>query len=241
MLSFFQKKENILEAGILKGMTDIHSHFLPEVDDGSQSTDDTLSALAYMQAAGIRRIYLTPHIMADYSLNHPAFLRKRFQALTKKYTGEIELKLAGEYMLDSGFAPQMAGGLLTMAGNHLLVETSYLSPPPDLKNMLYEITIEGYTPIIAHPERYLYMNEKDYARLKAKSYKLQLNLFSLAGVYGNPVRERAEHLLKEDMYDFTGSDFHRLPDYERGIKELNLNSRQIEKLKQLIANNEGLW
>ena len=241
MFHLFQKKQNILDTGLLEGMTDIHTHFLPQVDDGSQSPDESLSALSFMQSIGIKRIYLTPHVMADYNLNKPEFLSQRFSLLEEKYSGGIELKLAGEYMLDSGFSTQQKEGLLTMAGKHVLVETSFLSPPPDLENMLYEIMLDDYTPIIAHPERYLYMDKKEYKNLKDKGYKFQMNLFSASGFYGHSVKERALFLLKENLYDFTGSDYHRLSDYERGLKELNLRPSLIDKLKELIANNNSLW
>ena len=118
----------------------------------------------------------------------------------------------------------MADGLLTYADRQVLVETSYLSPPPDYLNLLYELSLEGYTPVLAHPERYMYMTKEDYFRLKDKGYKFQLNLFSLAGVYGARPAKYAAYLMKEGFY----------------LARLKLSGKMLDGLREVLENNKGL-
>ena len=134
----------------------------------------------------------------------------------------------------------MADGLLTYEDWQVLVETSYLSPPPDYLNLLYELSLEGYTPVLAHPERYMYMTKEDYFRLKDKGYKFQLNLFSLAGVYGARPAKYAAYLMKEGFYDYAGSDLHHPDDYKRNLARLKLSGKMLDGLREVLENNKGL-
>ena len=131
--------------------------------------------------------------------------------------------------------------LLTYAdGVHVLVETSYFAPPVEMTEILYSLALNGYKPIIAHPERYQYMSKKDYRTLKDKGYEFQLNFLALAGYYGDSVYERAIDLLDNNMYSFTGSDFHRLSTFQRATKHLKLNSKRTDKLLKLFENNSTI-
>jgi len=112
MFSWLSSETNILKSGLLKGMTDIHAHLLPGVDDGMASVEESLAAIEYLYEIGVRRIFLTPHIMEDIIENHPDFLQKRFEEFCKKNKSPVELRLAGEYMLDTGFKKQTEEGLL---------------------------------------------------------------------------------------------------------------------------------
>ena len=162
MFSLLFPKKNAVHTDLLRGTADVHSHLLPGVDDGVQSADDMQAALNAMQEAGVERVFLTPHVMADLPDNRRSYLQDRFACMKQFAPEGIELKLAAEYMLDAGFRLQMADGLLTYEDRQVLVETSYLSPPPDYLNLLYELSLEGYTPVLAHPERYMYMTKEDY-------------------------------------------------------------------------------
>jgi tyrosine-protein phosphatase YwqE len=144
-------------------------------------------------------------------------------------------------MMDAGFTSFIKKGMLTMAGRHVLVETSYLSPPPGMNNLLYELNLSGYQPVIAHPERYMYMRENDYRRLKEKGYKLQLNLFSLTGAYGLAAERNACFILKQGLYDFLGSDVHRLDYYRESLNCLSPTRSQLKELERLAVNNQALW
>jgi len=241
MFSIFNRKRHIIETGLLVDSADIHNHLLPGVDDGIQTAADSMAAFRGLHEMGVSRFFLTPHVMEDLS-NTRASLEKRFKEFKPSIPKELTVKLAAEYMLDAGFAVHVEEGLLTMGyDRQVLVETSYMSPPPGMMKMLYELTLRGYTPIIAHPERYVYMMPHDYELLKSKGYRFQLNYLSLAGFYGKPVYVRAHDLLKSRMYDYTGSDFHHLDKHRWGLGHLELTKSETEMLRTLFANNKFLF
>lgn len=202
----FHKTTVLSRSGLLKGMVDCHSHLLPGVDDGVQSMEESLQILREMEQQGIRRVWLTPHIMEDIP-NETLALQRKFWELLQQYRGAVELKLAAEYMLDNLFEERLEKEdllLLEEGKRFLLVETSYFNPPMDLLSVLQRIQKKGYYPLLAHPERYEYMQKEDYNTLKEEHISFQLNLPSLAGMYGKHVQKKAEDLLKAGMYDRMG-------------------------------------
>lgn len=233
MTPLFTCKQTLVNAGFFHGFTDRHCHILPGVDDGVQTADEALRVLTVYETLGVTAVVFTPHIMQEAG-NTPASLTARFEEFRRQYTGCITLSLGAEYMLDGGFEAHLnSETLLPVAEELLLVETSYLSPPNRFDEMLYAISMSGYTPVLAHPERYLYLNEGDYQRLKEKEYLFQLNLPSLAGVYGERIRRRAFRLLEADMYELVGTDLHRLAMFERYLPELRLSPEHIKMLEKL--------
>lgn len=208
----FRKRQTLAQSGFFRGFVDWHCHILPGVDDGVQTMDEALHILAAYERLGIREVWLTPHIMEDIP-NPTARLRERFAELLAAYKGNVVLNLAAENMLDKLFEERLEqGDLLPLGkdGRHLLVETSYFNPPMGLDDILRRIQAKGYYPLLAHPERYIYMEENDYARLKSMHIKFQLNLFSLMDLYGKEARKRAKELLNKGMYDYIGTDLHRI-------------------------------
>lgn len=206
----FSKKQTLAESGFFKGFTDWHCHILPGVDDGVQTMDEALAILAEYERLGIKEVWLTPHIMEDIP-NTTAHLRKRFAELQAAYTGSIALHLAAENMLDPLFEQRLAAGdLLPLEpeGNRLLVETSYFNPPIDLYGMLERIKSAGYHPVLAHPERYLYMSPADYRKLKASGIEFQLNLPSLYGLYGGTIQKKAKWITITNLHSYIGMDLH---------------------------------
>ena len=207
----FRKKQTWEQSGFFRGFTDWHCHILPGVDDGVQTMDEALEILAEYERLGVREVWLTPHVMEDIP-NSTDGLRERFAELQAAYKGKVELNLASENMLDRLFEERLQkDDLLPWGkdGKHLLVETSYFNPPMGLNNILLRIKAKGYYPVLAHPERYLYMRRDEYERLKSMDIKFQLNLFSLTGLYGKEAQKKANDLLKAGMYDYTGTDLHR--------------------------------
>ena len=207
----FRKKQTWEQSGFFRGFTDWHCHILPGVDDGVQTMDEALEILAEYERLGVREVWLTPHVMEDIP-NSTDGLRERFAELQAAYKGKVELNLASENMLDRLFEERLQkDDLLPWGkdGKHLLVETSYFNPPMGLNNILLRIKAKGYYPVLAHPERYLYMDMAAYQRLKSLDVKFQLNLFSLTGLYGKDAQKKANDLLKAGMYDYTGTDLHR--------------------------------
>lgn len=208
----FRKKQTLEESGFFRGFTDWHCHILPGVDDGVQTMEEALQILAEYERLGVKEVWLTPHIMEDIP-NTTQHLRERFKELQATYQGNVVLNLASENMLDKLFEERLEkNDLLPLGkdGKHLLVETSYFNPPMGLNNILLRIKAKGYYPILAHPERYIYMNEKNYQMLKSLGVKFQLNLSALMGRYGKDVQKKASRLQKTGMYEFIGTDLHRL-------------------------------
>ena len=209
------KKMSLLSSDVLKGMSDRHSHILYGVDDGVKTLEEALDILKYEEAAGIKEVWCTPHVMEDVP-NTTETLKARFGQLKSIYDGPIVLNLAAEYMLDNLFEERLeAHDLLTMEDDIVLVEASTIAAPYDFKGTLGRIMSEGYRPLLAHPERYRYLTEKDYEVFMEMGISFQLNLASLTGYYGESTARKAEWILKKGWYMAIGSDCHRF----RSIKE----------------------
>ena len=226
----FSRKVSLAQSGILQGFTDCHSHLLPGVDDGVQTLAESLDILALMERQGIRKLWLTPHIMEDYP-NQSADLRVKFAKLKAAYQGPIQLELAAEHMLDHLFEERLAADdvLPLEEGKHfLLVETSYFNPPMDLEHMLQRIQAKGYYPLLAHPERYVYMDKNRYRKLREMGIDFQLNLPSLMGGYGKEVQQKARWLLKQGWYTLCGSDTHRRRLWTDSVQEACLENNCLK-------------
>lgn len=211
----FRRRISLNASGLFDGFVDWHSHILPGVDDGVQTLDEALAILSLYERHGVAEVWLTPHVMEDIP-NTTAGLRARFDELVAAYGGSIRLHLWSENMLDNLFEERLAADdLLTADENRVLVETSYFNPPMGLYDTLQRLCSKGYTPVLAHPERYMYMGHDDYRRLKEEGVELQLNVPSLAGMYGNHVRNKAEWLKRNGFYDCMGTDVHNIHMAER--------------------------
>ncbi|MDD3038746.1 CpsB/CapC family capsule biosynthesis tyrosine phosphatase [Bacteroides sp.] len=229
----FEKKKRLIDSGCFNGITDYHCHILFGVDDGINELSESLSALSYYESLGVKRVFLTPHINLTY--NNISLIERNFDILENRYNGDIELHLAAEYLLDSGFEKQIKQGLKCIKDNMVLVESSYLHKSANFDETLFQIANEGFSPIIAHPERYLFMDINKYHELKNCDYLFQLNLLSLSGMYGIQVKRRAQYLLENNMYDLIGSDMHNLELFKDHIREIKLSKMKHRSL-MLIFN-----
>lgn len=215
----FSSTPSLEKSGVFTGFTDWHSHILPSVDDGVGSLEDSLAVLRRFETLGIEKIWLTPHVMEDFP-NAVEKLRDRFGELLAAYDGGIRLCLASENMLDSLFEERLERNEflpLGEEGGHLLVETSYYNPPYAMDDMIEATFRLGYTPVLAHPERYRYMEEADYKKWKERGLLFQGNLMSLVGAYGDTARKKLEWLLSKGMIDLVGTDLHRLSSFDQSI------------------------
>lgn len=234
----FKRADKLGESGLLKNFTDWHSHILPGVDDGIREIQDSLDVLRRYEKLGVGRVWLTPHVMEDYP-NTPESLRERFAELQEAYGGPIELRLASENMLDSLFEERLGKNEflpIGEEGKHLLVETSYMNPPYGMDDMIEGVFSAGYIPVLAHPERYRYMEEEDYLKWKERGLLFQTNLMSLVGGYGEQARKKGEWLLKEGMIDLCGSDLHRLSFFEHCLGQSPKKTEALGRLKEVAAN-----
>ncbi|GGH14503.1 tyrosine-protein phosphatase [Pedobacter zeae] len=209
MFSFFNKKNKVTDISWLG--VDIHSHILPSIDDGSPDVGTSVRFVKSLQELGFNQLICTPHIYKELYPNTIESISGAKAILQEALDREhIDLKLsaAAEYMVDQDF--NLDEPLCTLDQKHLLIEMSYLNESPGISNTIFDIEIKGYKPILAHPERYTFYF-KDRSRLrrfKEKGCFLQLNLLSILGYYGRDVKQLAEILLKEKMYDFAGTDLH---------------------------------
>ena len=236
----FSFKHRLIKSGILQGKTDIHCHVLPGVDDGSPDLPHSLDLLDYMEHdLGFVAAWLTPHVMQGNG-NAAARLQEPFNQLLRQYDGSMRLRLSSEYMMDGGFDERLTTDALVLGKRHLLVETSYMNGPNNLYDILLSVWHRDLKPLIAHPERYMYMSDDDYRNLKGHGYEFQLNLLSLSGYYGVRPRLVAEHLLEEGFYDNVGTDLHHLDRFEDYLYDLKLTRHQLDSIEKLFANNEDL-
>ena len=234
---FGSKKQSLQSAGVLQGARDAHSHVLFGVDDGIKTLEDSLAVLRYEESLGVSELWCTPHIMEDCA-NQTEHLKARFAELCAAYNGPLSLRLAAEYMLDTVFEQRFKDrDLLTMDDDILLVETSTWTPPVGLFDTLREIQSAGYRPLFAHPERYRYLNEPAYDRLRKLGINFQMNLPSLLGFYGDTAQQKAEWLLEKGFYTAVGSDCHRLSLIKEQFEQKVLKKEVISRLEQLLKGS----
>lgn len=219
-------------------MTDWHSHILPGVDDGVETIDEALAILSQYEEARIKEVWLTPHIMEDLP-NTTDALRARFAELQDAYKGNVKLHLASENMIDNLFFERLeAGDLLPIGerGDTLLVETSYFRAPMRLYDAFERIKARGYHPLLAHPERYTYIDDfATYRRIHDMGVSFQVNLLSLGGHYGSVARDKARRLLRTGLATRLATDLHR-PAHIEIIKNLRLRKDYGSNI-QLLLNN----
>ncbi len=230
---FFSRKHKLLSTPLFVGFKDYHNHTLPAVDDGVKSLEESLATLSYLEGLGFSEIVLTPHVMIGVN-DTSAKVEKSFKKLTEAYSGGIRLTLAAEYMLDSNFMSHFANARMIEEDN-ILVETSYYAAPRNLNDMLFEISSSSISPVIAHPERYIYMTQAKYHSLHENEYKFQLNLLSFTSTYGGEVTRKAIHLLEQGFYSVMGTDLHGLNSFKSHINDVRLATKHIDMLLELKA------
>ena len=242
MISLFKKKPTLVEL-IPKGFVDIHSHILPNIDDGSKSIEETSILLEEMALLGINKCIATPHTMPNVWDNSSDFIQETFLNTKSNLPKNLDQMLhivSSEYMMDETFIVRLQNEkLLAIKDNIVLVEMSYLNPTVDLKNILFQLQIKGYTPLLAHPERYLYYHnsKQDYFRLKELGCLFQLNLLSTIEYYGKSVTTIADFLLANDLIDFVGSDIHHNHHVNAFYQKIKIKS-QNELIDAMNKNSQ---
>jgi tyrosine-protein phosphatase YwqE len=218
MFKLFSKSKPAIEKENFSRLkTDLHSHLLPGIDDGSPDIATSLLLIRGMMDLGYTKLITTPHIMWDMYKNSRSMVLEKLDVLQKavKEAGlDIEIQAAAEYFLDDYVEGLVKNNepLLTVGEKMVLVEFSMAHPSMSLKDILFDMQMQGYQPIIAHPERYIYLEHaKDfYEELKDIGCLFQLNILSLGNYYGKSVNELAHYLIKKGFYDLVGSDLHHV-------------------------------
>lgn len=223
---------------------DMHSHLIPGIDDGSKSMEETLLMLRKFENLGYSKVITTPHIKLG-SFNNTTDIIKEGELQVKKAIAEFGLKIAfeaaAEYYFDYSFIEKIEeDDILSFSDNHVLVEYSFHQRPMGHNEMIFKLQMKGYKPILAHFERYPYYHGsvKKAAALRDRGVKVQLNLLSLFGHYGVPVRKQAELLVDEKQVDLVATDCHRIDHLE--IIEQNSRNPYLHKLLDLDIKNQAL-
>lgn len=243
MISFFKSKPKLVDL-IPAGFIDIHSHLLPGIDDGAKSIEDTSEMLLQLKSIGFEKCITTPHTLPGVWENTKEGILTTFiqtKSELPESTSEMLHITASEYMMNETFHERIqTDELLTIKDNLVLVEMSYLNPPLALLDIIFELKLKGYQPILAHPERYFFyhQNQKMYKTLKELDVLFQLNLLSVVGYYGSSVAIIADRLLKENLIDFVGSDVHHMQHVNSFQNKIIIKSEK--KLIEAIERNSIL-
>lgn len=207
-----KKLSNPVDLSVIK--CDIHSHFIPAIDDGSKSVENSVEMIKHFYNLGIKKIITTPHIMGDFYRNTPEIIWEGLEKVRHQLKMEgipVELGAAAEYYVDYEFENKIdKEKLMTFGDNYVLIEISYVNQPDNLDRVLFKLQTNGYKPVLAHPERYPFWfdNVGKFESLFNNDIKLQLNINSLAGYYSPASRKLAEELIDRNLVRFIGSDCH---------------------------------
>jgi len=236
---FNSKKENLYSV-------DIHSHLIPGIDDGSKSMEESVELVKTFHSLGFKKLITTPHTMSHRYPNTSEIILnglRELQAELKRQEIDIIIEAASEYYLDGHFLELLQQKeLLTFGDNYLLFEMSYVQKPVNLEGIVKKMKALGYKPVLAHPERYMFMHHDFalYERLKKQGVLFQVNLNSFDGYYSKAVQKVAFKLLEKGYIDFIGSDAHKKNHLEHFSK--NLSSSTVEKIfKHNAIRNEELF
>ena len=213
-------------------IVDMHSHVLPGIDDGAQTPQESVVLIRRMMDLGIKKIIATPHIMADYYRNTPETINAALNLLKgelKKENIDILIEAAAEHYFDETFEARIdAHKLMTIGDNFVLFEFSFINQPPNTYTVIQKLKDSGYKPILAHPERYIYLDVEQLRTLHGWGLDFQLNTISLTGYYGRESKKLAEALIDNQLIDFISSDMHH-PRHADALKDA-LRFPYLEKL-----------
>ena len=220
---------------------DIHSHLIPGIDDGSRSIEESIEILRDFEKLGFKKIITTPHIHSEYYPNTKEVILDGLNELKAPIDEaglSIQLEAAAEYYIDSEFLSLIENSddiLCFGSQKYVLMETPFMNKPLIFDEVVFQLKSNGFTPILAHPERYSYlMDDLSWLKkIKLQGVYLQVTSTSIVGGYGKIPQKIANQLLKENMVDFIGSDIHRksqLPLYQKSLRQ--------KIIPQNLKNNE---
>jgi protein-tyrosine phosphatase len=245
-MSFFSKifgnknKYEVLSNYSLIG-TDMHSHLIPGIDDGSKDLEDSINLIKRMMDLGYRKFITTPHIMSDFFKNNPEIILgglEEVRAELKRQNIDVKIEAAAEYYLDFEFESKIENDkLLTFGNNYLLFEVSYMNEPENVLSTVFKLQLAGYKPVLAHPERYPFWHRKFeyYQDLSERGVLLQMNINSLSGHYGPGCKRIAQQMIDNNLISFIGTDCHHM-----GHTELLQKTLKDKHLSKLLASGKLL-
>lgn len=229
-----ESAEGVEGASLATPLVDLHSHLVPNVDDGARTPEDVLEGVGRMVDRGVGRILTTPHLDGSLTLNRRA-LEDRLGEMDEAWTSirrvvadrfpEVDFGRAHEILLDVP-APDLSDPRLRFPDtDRVLVEWPRLQIPPGTHRVLASLRSQGVRPVVAHPERYRgFDRELTLAsRWREEGAYLQMNHGSLVGRYGSLARTQALLLLERGGVDCLATDFH-------GRSHLRLYIREVGTL-----------
>lgn len=216
MLNWF-RKQRPADPSLNFPLVDIHSHLLPGLDDGVQTFDESEAIIIEFQRLGYTKLITTPHVMSDFYRNSNEIIRQKL-AETNQHLAQkgipVTLEAAAEFYLDEALLSRIEANdpLLTFGKNYLLFETNFMTEPLNLKEFIFLATTKGYKPVLAHPERYIYLqnNFSKAEDLVNRGVLFQVNSSSLSGYYSKGAQQTAQKLIDSGYVHFLGSDCHNL-------------------------------
>lgn len=227
---------------------DVHSHVLPGIDKGAKTIRQSVDLIAQLAQLGFRKLIITPHIMWGYYPNSPQQIKERTNLLRSYLADEqidIEIEVAAEYYLDEHFMKELLSPdqMLTFEKDdgqkYLLFETERIRESKHLFEAIKRIKRKGYIPVLAHPERYVYLQNNRILvhQLITIGVLFQVNTISFAGYYGKEARELADYLSVAQVISFLGSDCHQKAQIEILEKVMQAPCYlQIIKSKSILNN-----
>lgn len=212
-------------------MIDIHTHILPNVDDGSDSLESSIEMLKAAKEQGVTHIILTPHtVLYSSTYLEKEELQKKFDEFVAKIESiGIKVYLGSEiYYNEKTYEKLMNDELVTFNDSKYFIIEFPMHHPSDIDEIMFDAKVRGYKPILAHPERYNFLNVNDVAGIKQNAL-IQVNTTSILGQHGKKIKKFAFQLLKNDLVDFIASDCHN-------PNERNVN---LKKTYDIIAKKFG--
>lgn len=217
MFNWFAKrnsKNNLSPIDFSCIKTDIHSHLIPGIDDGSPDMDTTINLIKRMKELGFSKLITSPHVMSDFYKNSTEIILKGLDDIRSELKAQnidIEIDAVAEYYIDYDFENKIeTEKLLTFGSNYLLVELSFMEIPKNFFDIIFKLQLAGYKVVLAHPERYNYFQMKDYEDLINRGVFLQINWLSIIGYYSPQIKKKTEELISKEMVSFIGSDCHNM-------------------------------
>jgi protein-tyrosine phosphatase len=213
---FFRKKTAEHNYSFLGA--DMHNHILPGIDDGAQTVQDSLALLTALKSMGFCKVIPTPHTYTALYPNTPDTIKAAFDILQINLENAelglpVVVAFASEYMIDDYFSSiRTKNQPLTFGGNRVLIEMSFADSAPMLMDEIFQLQLQGYIPVLAHPERYPYLFGQTayFEHLVAIGCELQLNLLSLSDHYGKGPQKTAIKILEKGLYTWAGTDTHHM-------------------------------
>lgn len=210
---------------------DMHSHILPALDDGCKDLEQSTALMMRLADLGLSKFYFTPHVFKELYPNTPDRIATAYTSMQTTNVRDLLAGYAAEYMVDRNFDRMIGDTNSTFAclpNKHILIEMSYIQESVSIEKNIFDLQVQGYKPILAHPERYVFYHQmpERIQRFKDLGCLLQMNLLSLIGYYGLSERKIAMYLLDNGLVDLVGTDVHHerhVRAIERGLQKENLN------------------